>query len=76
MVGARSLSSGARSRDPLALPTLQSNGITPRVPSRVALNGTDLPSYVMEPNARHPNNQGSLWNAKSWDQRNPYGVIS
>src|SRR5438876_12338080 len=60
MVGTRSLSSGARSRDPLALPTLQSNGIARRVPSRAALNGTDLPSHVMKPNARDPNNQGSL----------------
>jgi hypothetical protein len=44
--------------------------------SVTALSGTDLPPYVMEPNARDPNNQGSFWNAKSWDQRNTYGVIS
>jgi len=47
------------------------NGIAGKVPSRVALNGTDLPSFVMEPNARDPNNQGSLWKPKRWDQRNP-----
>jgi hypothetical protein len=37
---------------------------------RVTLNGTDLPSFVMEPNAHDPNNQGSLWKPKWWDQRN------
>jgi hypothetical protein len=47
------------------------NGIAGKAPSRVALDGADLPWFVMEPNARDPNNQGSLRKPKWWDQRNP-----